>query len=116
MPQRPGTSAADVLLAIGRLMDDCHREALALQEAISLSLPMDAADLSRLETYQHLDHVTQVHADLGRLLPELSRALEDDARRVDHLAGTLRLISLRDRLFGTADARAAPPSGEVSFF
>ena len=103
---------------MGRLMEDCHRESLALQDAISTSLPMDAADLSRLETYQHLDHVTQVHEDLGRLLPKLSGALRDDAGSIDGLAETLRLFSLRERLFDKAGAHREPRhlSGEVSFF
>lgn len=115
---RRGRTVAEVLLAMGRLMEECHRKSLELQEAISLSLPVDGTDPSRLETYQHLDHVTQMYEDLGRLLPRLSRALRTDAASIDDLAATLRLHSLRERLFDAAAAGHEPRhfSGEVSFF
>ncbi|MEQ9041765.1 MAG: hypothetical protein RIE24_25870 [Silicimonas sp.] len=112
-----GSNLADVLLALGDLMRDCHRESLALQDAISRTLPRDPEALSRLQTYQQMDHVTQVHADLARLLPELAKAVVSDDSCIDHLSDTLRLVSLRDRLFGQERAQGPlPPPGEVSFF
>lgn len=112
-----GSNLADVLLALGDLMRDCHRESLALQDAISRTLPRDPEALSRLQTYQQMDHVTQVHADLARLLPELAKAVVSDDGGIDHLSDTLRLVSLRDRLFGQERAQGPlPPPGEVSFF
>ena len=113
-----GTTVAHVLEAIGALMKECHAESLSLQDAVSVSMPIDDISLSRLETYQHLDHMTQVNEDLSRLLPALAAAVNDGVTEIDHLAGTLRLVSLRDRLF-----RASGPgkentavSGDVSFF
>ncbi len=113
-----GTTVAQVLEAIGTLMKECHAESLGLQDAVSVSMPIDDISLCRLETYQHLDHMTQVNEDLSRLLPALAAAVNDGVTVVDHLAGTLRLVSLRDRLFrGHGDtAPKTAISGDVSLF
>ena len=113
-----GTTVAQVLQAIGALMKECHAESLSLQDAVSVSMPIDDISLARLETYQHLDHMTQVNEDLSRLLPAMAAAVNDGITEIDHLAGTLRLVSLRDRLFrqpGPGKANTAV-SGDVSFF
>lgn len=113
-----GTTVAQVLEAIGALMKECHAESLGLQDAVSVSMPIDDISLSRLETYQHLDHMTQVNEDLSRLLPALAGAVNDGVTEIDHLAGTLRLVSLRDRLFrgNGGEMTDTAISGDVSFF
>lgn len=118
LPSAPfGTSVADVLRAMGQLMQDCHRECLALQVAISAA-PAADPDPDHVAAFQKLDHMTQVHEDLARLLPELAEALNTGVGAVDGLAEALRLISLRHRLFGFE--RGAPISvqapGDVNFF
>lgn len=113
-----GTTVADVLLAMGQLMSDCHRECLALQDAISQTLPATGAEPRHATTMQNLDHMTQVHEDLARLLPELADAISRDVGPVNGLAEALRLMSLRHRLFGY-EPNSPPAShnpGEVSLF
>lgn len=113
-----GTTVSEVLRAMGRLMRDCHRECLELQEAISRAGPSARPDARDSPVYQNLDHMTQVHEDLARLLPQLAGAIETGVGPVDGLAEALRLISLRHRLFGYDEGAAASVSdpGEVSLF
>ena len=113
-----GKTVAEVLLAMGQLMQDCHRESLALQDAISRRLPPNSGDRAGIAAFQNLDHMTQVHDDLARLLPELARALDGGTGPVDGLADALRLVSLRHRLFEKTQGAGATwnPSGEVDFF
>jgi hypothetical protein len=115
---QPATTLAEVLEAVGNLMKECHAESLSLQDALSISLPMEDLDLSRLDTYQQLDRMTQVNEDLSRLLPALALALKEGVTDIDHLANTLRLVSLRERLFTSHQpvAEKAASSGDVSFF
>jgi hypothetical protein len=109
---------ADVLSAMGLLMQECHRQSLALQEAVSADLRRDPAAVARLETYQALDHATQVQDDLARLLPALAEALRTRNAAPDELAAKLRLVSLRRRLFAASEgwATPVPQTGEISFF
>lgn len=108
----------ELLTAIGSLMGDCHREALALQEAISHAINLESADVAAVTAYQRLDHVTQVHEELSRLLPAVAKAVANGSENPDELASNLRLVSLRDRLFGKGrdQDRPAPRPGEVSLF
>ena len=109
---------ANVLSAMGLLLQECHRQSLALQEAVSADMRRAPGAVARLETYQALDHATQVQDDLAHLLPALAEALRHHHTAPRELAGKLRLVSLRQRLFGVTEdgCAAAPTSGEISFF
>lgn len=117
--QRNNATIPEVLSAIGALMADCRREALALQDVISEALPSRGVDLSAATTYQRLDYVTQVHEELSRLLPALADAIDNGNGNTDGLASSLHLDSLRDRLFGKREADHRPNTTEhgiVDFF
>lgn len=111
-------SVAEIIAAIGDLMRDCHRQSLALQDAATGSLSPRKVTPERLKTYQSLDHLTQVHADLARLLPALSRTLQHGHETNEDLTSTLRLASLRKRLLGSDQDRPVTvnDAGEVHFF
>ena len=102
-----GEIAARILGALGQLMIDFHDRDLAVQNAISelTSLPnvggLNVVDL------QHIDLVTQTHADLAQFLPKLAECLRDDDFGQASLAGTLTLRSLRDVLLGAEPSTAA---------
>lgn len=118
-PDQSCTTAFELLVSLGLLMRDCHAESLAIQDALAELVPDQSKSLSYLETYQHLDRVTQVHEDVARLLPELARSLRCGDEPVTHLAKALRLYSLRDRLFNSSDPYVdaqATISGDVNFF
>ncbi len=117
-PQPRPRTVAEVIAAIGDLMRDCHHQSLDLQDAVAGSVSHGKVTPERLRTFQSLDHLTQVHADLARLLPALSTALQQEVAAHESLATTLRLASLRVRLFGADQDDATSPNdaGDVSFF
>ena len=98
---------ARILGAIGQLMIDFHNRDLAVQNAISeLTALPDTTGLNVVDL-QHIDLVTQTHADLARFLPKLAQCLRENDVAEASLAGTLTLRSLRDILLGAEPSTAA---------
>ena len=111
-------AVADVRQAVGEVMLDCQRETEGLQDALSQVSGFIAAERSSIETFQNLDHITQVHAELSRLFPALADCVRKGFCEPEGIASTVRLVSLRDRLFDpeTPQRRSDPKPGEVSLF
>lgn len=106
---------ARILDAMGQLMDQLHERDLALQDAVS-DMTAKCSDMVDL---QHIDRVTQTHADLARFLPQLAECLV--GRAIDHgsLAGALTLHSLQYLLLGLAadaDVEFQVEPGELALF
>lgn len=111
-------SLAGILGEIGALMRECHRESLALQDALADGLAGGGASPDGIRTFQNLDHLTQIQDDLARLMPALSAALLSEGRADESLPATVRLASLRCRLFGgeAAAGSSLQAPGDVNFF
>lgn len=111
----PHRIVADVLSDMGELLRDCHQRSLALQDAMTSVTGSASGTADALETFQALDHVTQIHDDLARLLPALATSLRRGKATREDLARTLNLQSLRTRLLGVASS-VKPPSGDIHMF
>ncbi len=84
-------------------MSDFHSRDLAVQNAVSeMTCTPDSSGL-HLTDLQHIDLVTQTHADLARFLNGLAEGIREDTLAEDILAGTLTLRSLQDALLGAPD-------------
>ena len=102
-----GEIVARILGALGQLMIDFHNRDLAVQNAISeLTALPDTLGLNVVDL-QHIDLVTQTHADLAKFLPKLAQSLREEATSEASLAGTLTLRSLKDVLLGAEPSTAA---------
>ena len=99
--------AARVIGALGQLMVDFHHRDLAVQNAVSDMTTSPTSNGLHLTDLQHIDLVTQTHADLARFLPKLAQGLRDNDLTQSNLANTMTLRSLQDALLH------APLSGGV---
>lgn len=99
--------AARIIGALGQLMVDFHHRDLAVQNAISeMTSSPDSRGL-HLTDLQHIDLVTQTHADLARFLPKLALGIRVNDIEEHSLATTMTLRSLQDALL------RAPLSGKT---
>ncbi len=90
--------AARIIGALGQLMIDFHHRDLAVQNAISeMTSSADSCGL-HLTDLQHIDLVTQTHADLARFLPKLALGIRVKDIEEHSLASTMTLRSLQDAL------------------
>ncbi|NNE81592.1 MAG: hypothetical protein HKN18_15095 [Silicimonas sp.] len=94
---------ARILGAVGHLMRDFRDRDLALQDAVAdLTCNQQAGGID-LHDLQHIDLITQTHADLAKFLPKLAQCLRKDDFEQASLVGTLTLRSLQDVLLGTSE-------------
>ena len=98
---------ARIVGALGQLMVDFHHRDLAVQNAVSDMTSTPGAQGFHLTDLQHIDLVTQTHADLARFLPRLAQGLRENSLSETGLANTLTLRSLQDSLL------RAPLAGDV---
>ena len=102
---------ARIIGAVGQLMSDFHTRDLAVQNAISaMTCAPETAGLNMTDL-QHIDLVTQTHADLAKFLTRLAQSIREDDLAETSLAGTLTLRSLQDTLLAAPDADV---TGETS--
>ncbi|MEO0917487.1 MAG: hypothetical protein AAFY31_10980 [Pseudomonadota bacterium] len=107
---------AEILENVGALMEGFRKSDLALQNALSSLTPLSGAAPNLFEL-QHVDLITQSHADLGRLLPVLAKALSGQRISRADLHRTLTLRSLQDSLIDSkAEAASGFEPGELSLF
>ena len=109
----PGSTefTARIIGAVGQLMSDFHARDLAVQNAISaMTCSSDTAGLNMTDL-QHIDLITQTHADLAKFLTRLAQGLRDNDLVDTTLAGTLTLRSLQDTLLASPDADIAGEPG-----
>lgn len=99
--------AARIIGALGQLMIDFHHRDLAVQNAVSDMTTNSGGNGLHLTDLQHIDLVTQTHADLARFLPKLAQGLRESSMSESNLASTMTLRSLQDALL------RAPLSGDV---
>jgi len=116
--------AARIVGAIGQMMIDFHSRDLAVQNAVSEITSSPVSSGMNMSDLQHIDLVTQTHADLARFLPLLAKNLRSGALDEPDLKGSLTLRSLQDTLikgplsgteigvFGETDANA----GDMDLF
>ena len=121
MPSVSSGDVARILGAMGQLRERLHECDITLQDAVSDltsrsdCLPTDFAHL------QHIDLVTQTHADLARFLPQLADCLVGHPVQHGKLAGALTLHSLQNVLLGLNGAaddaeEETLEAGELSLF
>ena len=113
------TTASHLLTELGHVMRTCYNETLEIQDLLSRAAAGEKTCAAYHESYQNLDRVTQIQDDIARLLPALGNSLSGRDAQVDHLSATLTLISLRERLFQTANLHApitTTKPGEVDLF
>ena len=99
--------AARIIGALGQLMVDFHHRDLAVQNAISEMTSTPNSSGLHLTDLQHIDLVTQTHADLARFLPKLALGIRVKDVEEQSLASTMTLRSLQDALL------RAPLSGKT---
>ena len=116
--------AARIIGAVGQLMSDFHVRDLAVQNAISeMTCSPDTAGLNMTDL-QHIDLVTQTHADLAKFLARLAQSIRERDITEATLAGTLTLRSLQDTLLAgpemgageTSDAQDHSDPGDMLLF
>ena len=110
--------AARIIGALGQLMVDYHARDLAVQNAVSELTSSPTTTGLNLADLQHIDLVTQTHADLARFLPRLAEGLRSTGGADPSLAGSLTLRSLQDVLLNPAqdDAASQVDPGEMDLF
>ena len=79
-------------------MIDFHQRDLAVQNAISDMTSSPNSSGLNLTDLQHIDLVTQTHADLARFLPKLALGIRVNDIEEHSLASTMTLRSLQDAL------------------
>ena len=97
-------------------MIDFHARDLAVQNAVSELTTLPNTGGLNLVDLQHIDLVTQTHADLAKFLPTLARCLREGDIGEASLAGTLTLRSLQDILLGADPSTSEihnPPDNEA---
>jgi len=106
------------------MMIDFHSRDLAVQNAVSEITAIPTSSGMNMSDLQHIDLVTQTHADLARFLPLLAKSLRSGDVDEPNLKGSLTLRSLQDTLlngplsgteigiFGEVDAMA----GDMDLF
>ena len=103
--------AARIIGAVGQLMSDFHVRDLAVQNAISeMTCSPETAGLNMTDL-QHIDLVTQTHADLAKFLKKLAQSVREQELAAQSLAGTLTLRSLQDVLLGAPEDKNAEGEG-----
>ncbi len=118
MPQVSPQDVARILGAMGQLMDQLHACDLALQDAVSDITSTAAGVPTDFSHLQHIDLVTQTHADLARFLPQLADCLVGHPVHQKKLAGALTLHSLQNLLLGLVSTTSEDEveAGELSLF
>ncbi len=97
---------ARVIGAVGQLLSDFHARDLAVQNAISeMTCAPETAGLNMTDL-QHIDLVTQTHADLAKFLTKMAQGIRENEIAVHSLAGTLTLRSLQDTLLADPETDA----------
>lgn len=89
---------ARILGALGQMMVDFHSRDLAVQNAVSEITSTPTSSGMNMSDLQHIDLVTQTHADLARFLPLLAKSLRSGDVDEPDLKGSLTLRSLQDSL------------------
>lgn len=110
-------NVAEVLAAMGKLMDELQASDMALQDALS-TLAGRAKATPDMVNLQHVDLVTQTHGDLAKLLRALSNCLDGVATQHEEIRATLTLRSLQDSLLPfmqNGDVETVD-AGELSLF
>lgn len=99
---------ARIIGAVGQLMSDFHARDLAVQNAISeIACAPETAGLNMTDL-QHIDLVTQTHADLAKFLTRLAQSIRENEVAAQTLAGTLTLRSLQDTLLAAPESKSGP--------
>ncbi len=107
--------SADILDNIAKLMATFHESDVALQNALSgLTARLDAP--AAMKELQHIDLITQVHADLARMLPVLAQALRSQPTSRESLLSSLTLRSLQEALIDPRVDAEEAMAGELSLF
>jgi|GEM_PF-2128961 len=121
MPSVSPQDVARILGAMGQLMEQLYSSDLALQDAVSDMTQKTTGAVSDFGHLQHIDLVTQTHADLARFLPQLADCLVGHPVEHEKLAGALTLHSLQNVLLGLASSNVVNTeedveAGELSLF
>ncbi len=107
--------AADIIGNLGELLATFHESDLALQSALS-TLSSRPERPTVIYDLQHIDLITQVHADLAKMLPVLAKSLQDMPATRHDLRAALTLRSLQDALIDPGQSSEAPTAGDLSLF
>lgn len=108
-------SAAEILAHLADLMAGFRDSDLALQKALS-EMTSRSEGATAINELQHIDLMTQVHADLAKMLPVLAGGLRGQPTSIQELRAALTLRSLQDALIDPGLASRPPAAGELSLF
>ncbi len=109
------TDVADILDNIANLMASFHSSDVALQNALS-GLTKGMEGPTAMHELQHIDLLTQVHADLAKMLPVVAGSLRSTPTNKRNLLAALTLRSLQETLVEPESAGEKPAAGELSLF
>lgn len=109
------SDVATILTRISGLLKAFHESDLALQDALS-ALASQARSSHEIIDLQHVDLVTQTHADLAALLAELGICLSGRPRGRSQLKRAMTLRSLQDSLIEATDDGDDTVPGDLALF
>ena len=108
-------AAADILVNLASLMAEYRESDLALQNALS-TLTSRFDQPAPINELQHIDLMTQVHADLAQMLPVLADGLRGQPTTREDLRAALTLRSMQDALIESGPKTHETSAGELSLF
>ena len=107
---------ADILETLGETFASVHQEDVALQAAICVLVSNNEGALRFSKDLQHLDLITQLHADMARVLDVFVRQIHNGKIVQQELLEVLSLQSLRDCFEGKPTARSRQNPGDMTIF
>ena len=109
------TEAAKFIATLGDVFASIHQEDIALQAAICVLVSNSESALQHTKDLQHVDLITQFHANMSRLLPVLAQQLEKSEFSREALLEELNLQSLRDCFAQHGESSISDNAGELTF-
>lgn len=106
---------ATILVNAANLMASFHKSDVALQNALS-ALTAQSTPGAAMHELQHIDLITQVHADLAKMLPVLADGLRTTTVTQQDLCAALTLRSLQQALIDPDEETEEHSAGELSLF
>ena len=109
------TEAAKFIATLGDVFASIYQDDIALQAAICVSVSNSESALQHTKDLQHVDLITQFHANMSRLLPVLAQQLEKSEFSREALLEELNLQSLRDCFAQHGESSISDNAGELTF-
>ena len=115
LDNQTGTEAAQFIATLGDVFASIHQEDIALQADICVLVSNSESALQHTKDLQHVDLITQFHANMSRLLPVLAKQLEKNEFSREALLEELNLQSLKDCFEQDGERSISDNAGELTF-